>query len=269
MKGLMGAAKGALLGGSNGPPPVGEAWWPPPDKPPLLPPPISPYFQGQPASRASAIATESGWFGAQADVANVKAQREYANAMFYADEAVTKAGEAAGYREAAVDWDKVNSMTQSLNELLRKSEALDGGDPPEVLMARHLHNQAKALVDEGETPLERFDYLEEKNQEAEQVFDGITLEELHKARDALHDQQDMAEEALKRADLHHDQMEKILHEWNSRSTVTKLPREMTKPNGDPWWPDPVPPPRLPDREIMLVPAGGGIKNFSPPGRYFL
>ncbi|CAK9078342.1 unnamed protein product [Durusdinium trenchii] len=53
MKGLMGAAKGALLGGSNGPPPVGEAWWPPPDKPPLLPPPISPYFQGQPASRAS------------------------------------------------------------------------------------------------------------------------------------------------------------------------------------------------------------------------
>ncbi|CAK9075333.1 unnamed protein product [Durusdinium trenchii] len=181
----------------------------------------------------------------------------------------TKAGEAAGYREAAVDWDKVNSMTQSLNELLRKSEALDGGDPPEVLMARHLHNQAKALVDEGETPLERFDYLEEKNQEAEQVFDGITLEELHKARDALHDQQDMAEEALKRADLHHDQMEKILHEWNSRSTVTKLPREMTKPNGDPWWPDPVPPPRLPDREIMLVPAGGGIKNFSPPGRYFL
>ncbi|CAJ1376763.1 unnamed protein product [Effrenium voratum] len=87
MKAVMGAAKGLLFGG-NGPPPVGEAWWPPPDKPPLLPPPISPYFQGQPAARAGAIATESGWYGALADVASVKAQREYANAMYYSDEAV-------------------------------------------------------------------------------------------------------------------------------------------------------------------------------------
>lgn len=271
MKGLLGAAKGALLGGgtSGGPPAVGEAWWPPPDKPPLLPPPISPYFQGQPASRASAIATESGWFGALADVANVKAQREYGNAMYYSDEAVTKAGEAAGYREAAVDWDLVNSMTRSLNELLRKSELPGGGDPPEVLMARHLKHQAQDMVDEGEAALERFDYLQDHQEEVAEVFDGITLEELHKARDTLEDQHDLALEALTRARAHDDMMEKILHDWNLKGAVTKLPTEMKKPNGDPWWPDPVPPARLPDRQIMLLPTGAGIKNFSPPGTDFL
>ena len=40
-------------------------------------------------------------------------------------------------------------------------------------------------------------------------------------------------------------------------------------NTDPRWPDPVPPPRLPDRQIMVMPTGGGIKDFSPPGTYFL
>eukprot|EP00439_Symbiodinium_sp_Y106_P035628 s7_g4.t1 len=65
------------------------------------------------------------------------------------------------------------------------------------------------------------------------------------------------------------EMEDILHDFNLRSTNTKLPKELLKPNGDPWWPDPVPPPKLPDREIMVMPTGGGIKNFSPPGAYFL
>eukprot|EP00435_Cladocopium_sp_Y103_P053652 s445_g17.t1 len=271
MKGVMGAAAKGVLGGGDeaGPPPVGEAWWPPPDKPPLLPPPISPFFQGQPAARARAIATESGWFGALADVANVKAQREYANAMYYSDEAVTKAGEAAGYREAAVDWDKVNAMTRSLNELLRKSQLPGGGDPAEVLMARHLKDQAQAMVDEGEAALQRFKYLKEFEEEAEQIFDDLTLEELQKARDTLEDQQEMALQALARANAHRGRMEHILHDWNTKSTVTQLPKEMIKPNGDPWWPDPVPPPHLPDRKILLFPTGAGIKNFSPPGTYFL
>mmetsp|Transcript_4610 Transcript_4610/g.10826 ORF Transcript_4610/g.10826 Transcript_4610/m.10826 type:complete len:268 (-) Transcript_4610:19-822(-) len=267
MKKFAGLAKG-LLGGA-GPPAVGEAWWPPPDKPPLLPPPISPFFQGQPAARANAMATESGWYGALADSANVKAQQEYGNAMYYADEAVTKAGEAAGYRQAAVDWDMVNSMTQSLNFLLQQSQQPGGGDPPEVLMARALHEKGHALVEEGLAPLERFDYLEEKEAEAEQIFDGITLEDLHEAREDLHDQQNRAEEVLSRVDHHHKEMETILHDWNSRSVFTKLPTELKKPNGDPWWPLPVPPPKLPDREIMVMPIGAGIKAFSPPGAYFL
>lgn len=267
MKALMGAAKG-VFGGDEGPPPVGEAWWPPPDKPPLLPPPISPFFQGQPAARARAIATESGWFGALADVASGKAQRESANAMYYSDEAVTKAGEAAGYREAAVDWDKVNAMTQSLNELLRKSQLPGGGDPAEVLMARHLKDQTQAMVDEGEAALKRFKYLA-KNEDAELIFDDRTLEEIQKAQDTLEDHQEMALQALARANAHHGKMEHILHDWNTKSMVTHLPKEMMKPNGDPWWPDPVPPAHLPDRKILLFPTGAGIKNFSPPGTYFL
>ncbi|CAE7802975.1 unnamed protein product [Symbiodinium necroappetens] len=125
------------------------------------------------------------------------------------------------------------------------------------------------MVEEGEPSLETFDYLEEKDKEAEEIFDGITLNSLHEAREDLHDQQDRAEKAFEQMDQHRKEMEDILHDFNLRSTNTKLPKELLKPNGDPWWPDPVPPPKLPDREIMVMPTGGGIKNFSPPGAYFL
>lgn len=69
-------------------------------------------------------------------------------------------------------------MTSSLNELLRQAQRPDHGDPGEVLMARQLRQQAKALADEGARALQRFEYLEDKetHSEAEQVFDGITLQ---------------------------------------------------------------------------------------------
>ena len=47
-------------------------------------------------------------------------------------------------------------------------------------MARHLATQARALVQQGTAALERFAYLddEEVKEEAQQVFDGITLQEI-------------------------------------------------------------------------------------------
>eukprot|EP00931_Biecheleriopsis_adriatica_P122555 TRINITY_DN97556_c0_g1_i1.p1 TRINITY_DN97556_c0_g1~~TRINITY_DN97556_c0_g1_i1.p1 ORF type:complete len:291 (+),score=78.46 TRINITY_DN97556_c0_g1_i1:83-955(+) len=278
---LLGKAKGAAgkLGGKFGKlkgmmgmgdapedPPVGRAWQQPPDELPLYPPPVTPQFEAQPATRATAMAQEAERLASAAATAARNAERAYQDAEWELSKAREEEGHAAANRKAAVDWDLVDSMTRSLNRLLEKTQEPDGGDPIEVVKARKMQKDAWSTTKSGRRILKAFDFLGEKEEEVEEAIPQGLLADLRKAEAELEDQQAQAEKVLESAQQHRDTMMQMFTDASKKTRIIrgglKLPRELEKPNGDPWWPEPVPPPKLPERQIMVLPTGAGRKAFS-------
>lgn len=218
----------------------------------LLPAPEMPYAHALPATKAGVMSkvskqkADDAWYAAQ------DATLAEDDAYWYAHDAQVKEGEADAARANAVNWDYIGSMVKTLNSLLQQESAAGLGDPVEVNLSRHMLATARRAARSGKLPLKLLLSINDDGGEVTSVLSGSLIEDIKKAAATIDDQQRQAEQVEGVAEQHRDFMEQL----GKREPIARLPKELLRPDGEPWWPQPVPRPKLPARQIMVAPAAG-------------
>lgn len=246
---LLGKLKPSLPANASGPPIFDDNFSR------LLPAPETPYAHALPATKSGVMSklaklkADDAWYAAE------DARRSEDDAYWYAHDAQVKEGEAYAARTNAVNWDSIDSMVKTLNSLLRQESAAGLGDPVEVNLARHMLTTARRAARSGKLPLKLLLSINDDGGEVTSVLSGSLIEDIKKAAASMDDQQKQAEQVEDIAGHHRDFMELL----GKREPIARLPKELLRPDGEPWWPQPVPRPTLPARQIMVAPAAGA--NF--------
>lgn len=221
----------------------------------LLPAPEMPYAHALPATKAGVMSRVAKLRADQAWWAAHDASRSAYDADWYAHDAQVKEGQADAARGAAVSWGYIDSLVKTMNFLLQQESSPGLGDPVEVNLSRHMFTTARRAARSGKLPLKLLVSINDDGGEVTSVLSGGLIEDIKKAAALMDDHQKQAEKVIAVAAQHRDFMEQL----GKREPIARLPKELLRPDGEPWWPQPVPRTKLPARQIMLAPAAGA--NF--------
>eukprot|EP00933_Yihiella_yeosuensis_P016703 TRINITY_DN14163_c0_g4_i2.p1 TRINITY_DN14163_c0_g4~~TRINITY_DN14163_c0_g4_i2.p1 ORF type:complete len:263 (-),score=73.98 TRINITY_DN14163_c0_g4_i2:229-1017(-) len=254
---LGGALFGALSDAASGSPAEdGPPADPPPERLPLVPPPDDTFFSPQPVTRASLAAKQSAAKAHAAVIAAGQAASAAKYADFQAKRAEDLSAEATVARGAAVSHDYVQSLRKTVEMLWQQAQTPGGGDPLEIRKARRLSKQGSRMYREGSKSLGDLAELEKAEDEQALSLPSDIAEMVPRLRERLEKQQTLAKEVFSTSERQRKQMETqapaSLHPPKNR-----LPPELLRPDGHPWWPAKVPKiPAHQEQKIMVIPALG-------------
>lgn len=231
---------------------------------PLLPPPDNPAYLAPPVVRATLASQRAAEKGLAAAVAAEAAQKAAQEADALAWTAQLASSDAAVAEKAAADLNYVDSVTRSVNRLLELAQAPipDFARPPELRRASDLINETRQLGEHIRGDARR---VKTVLKEFGEKLDSNTLRDLGRLGDFLKKTQVGVQESHAAA-VHEQEM--LVQQLPRDEDVPLLPPELERPadmqagapgslvrrrGAEPWWPERLPPPEMPEHQLLLKP----------------
>lgn len=232
---------------------------PSPEKqmPRLSPPPVHPLLLQPPAVRTSVFAQQAKRASQDARNHALKAENAANIAAQESMRADMEAGKAAAYRDVCIKYQLHASLIRSVNRLigqheltedyLAKGESPDGAVNAEVHKANELVRRLQAVSDVAHKDVDVLTEVHKKLSKA----DGFDLEA------------DQTKEYLKKATIDMGNADRflMLSKQNLSNIKSQIPpahdppyapRRILRPDGEPWFPERPPKPKLYDRQMLAI-----------------
>mmetsp|Transcript_31491 Transcript_31491/g.96780 ORF Transcript_31491/g.96780 Transcript_31491/m.96780 type:complete len:136 (+) Transcript_31491:1-408(+) len=127
----------------------------------------------------------------------------------------------------------------------------DADVPREVAAARRMARHSRQLVRQAARDERALRGLLEREGDR---LDPMVAEAAERLRAKLREQRQEVEQVAGAARRHRDFVEQELRP--SDDQPPRLPRELLRPDGQPWWPQRPPPPQLQPEQMLVMPVPG-------------